>query len=176
MEQAISPGDFAVICTGTWATPLIERLEKLNSGHTAIWDHAVVCTRVRPDGTVMVAEAEPHGARETEWHYQGRPHLWSSGYVATSSLAGPAAARYTRAGSWGKDGVPYSFLDYAALAARRFHLPVPGLRSFIQTSYHMICSQLVDQAEQDVGVHLFRDGRWPGYVTPQDLGDLIAAG
>ncbi|MFF4603388.1 hypothetical protein ACFY12_11645 [Streptomyces sp. NPDC001339] len=71
-------------------------------------------------------------------------------------------------------GVPYSFLDYLAIAAHRFHVPVPGLRRYIASTRHMICSQLVDQCYLDAGVHLFADGRWPGYVTPMSLYQLLA--
>lgn len=73
-------------------------------------------------------------------------------------------------------GVPYSFLDYAAIAVHRFHLPVAGLRSYVASTRHQICSQLVDQCYEDVGVRLFADGRWPGYVTPVALYDLLAKG
>ena len=38
----------------------------------------------------------------------------------------------------------------------------------------MICSQLVDYCYLMAGVHLFNDGRWPGYVTPEDLANVIA--
>jgi hypothetical protein len=72
-------------------------------------------------------------------------------------------------------GVPYSFLDYAALAAHRFHLPVPGLESYIRSTGHEICSQLADAIAETGGWHLFDDGRWPGYVTPLDLYKLYLA-
>jgi hypothetical protein len=66
-------------------------------------------------------------------------------------------------------GTPYSVADYFALAAHRFHIPAPGLKHFVETSNHMICSQLADRAADVSGWHLFVDGRWPGYVTPGDL-------
>ncbi len=70
-------------------------------------------------------------------------------------------------------GVPYSGLDYLALAAHRFHIPTPHLKRYIESSGHMICSQLVDWVYSMVGVQLFDDGRWPGYVTPGDLDELL---
>lgn len=72
-------------------------------------------------------------------------------------------------------GVPYSFLDFAALAAHRFRFPVPGLRRFVASTQHQICSQLVDQVYQDAGVRLFDDGRWPGYISPADLFHLLGS-
>src|SRR5258708_29450415 len=65
-------------------------------------------------------------------------------------------------------GVGYSWADYMAIAAHRLHIPSPGLRDFIADSTHQICSQLIDTCYADAGVHLFADGRWPGYVTPAD--------
>ena len=66
-------------------------------------------------------------------------------------------------------GTPYSFLDYFAIAAHRFHLPVPGLRKYIESTRHLICSALVDECYNKAGVELFDDYRWDGYVTPADL-------
>jgi uncharacterized protein YycO len=66
-------------------------------------------------------------------------------------------------------GVPYSFLDYLAIALHRFHIPVPGLRRYIASTGHQICSQLADRAYLDAGQHLFDDGRWEGYVTPMAI-------
>lgn len=71
-------------------------------------------------------------------------------------------------------GTPYSFLDYLALGMHRFHIPTPGLKHYIMTSGHMICSQLVDRIYARAGVHLFKDGRWDGDVTPADLDNRLA--
>lgn len=72
------------------------------------------------------------------------------------------------------EGVPYSFLDYGALAAHRFHLPVPYLRRYIESTGHQICSQLADRAYLDAGQNLFDDGRWEGYVTPMAIANELA--
>lgn len=66
-------------------------------------------------------------------------------------------------------GVPYSLLDYAAIAALHLHLPSKWIRQRVQSSGHLICSQLVDAAYLNAGVHLFNDGRLPGDVAPADL-------
>ena len=67
------------------------------------------------------------------------------------------------------EGVPYSFLDYWALALHHFHVSDPALQRYIATSKHLICSQLVDYAYLDGGFEIFSDQRWAGYVTPGDL-------
>lgn len=158
------PGDFAVVQTGTKMTVPIEIAEFLSGGGFTEFDHAVICSRVLPDGTVMIVEAMPSGAKENPWHYEDRQHIWSTGRVETSPAAGAAALKYV--------GTPYGWLDYAAIAAHCWHLPIPGLKNYVAGTDTLICSQLVDAAEQDAGVHLFSN-RWPGYVRPSDLAVLI---
>lgn len=142
------------------------RLAKaLSRGGFTMFDHAVICSRVRRDGTVYIVEAMPNGARETVWHYDDHDYLWSTGVVKTSAKAGKAALAYV--------GAPNSWLDYAAISTHAMHLWVPGLRHYLASGKHLISSQLVDRAERDAGVHLFADRRWPGYVRPADLAELI---
>src|SRR5215469_10309390 len=81
------PGDFAVVDTGTRAPLLIQLVKKLSRGGFIMFDHAVICSRVR-GGTIYIVEAMPSGARETVWHYADHDHLWSTGHVKTSAKAG----------------------------------------------------------------------------------------
>jgi hypothetical protein len=171
-----NPGDFAVVNTGTRATPLIRVGEFLctlldDEPKISEWDHAVICSRV-VDGTVMIVEAQPGGAVEVPWHYETRPHQWSTGILAMPAAAGGAALVYAQPGPWGPHGVPYSALDYFAMVTHELHIPAPGLREYIGSENHMICSQLVDRAALDAGRDLF-PGDWPGYVKPSDLGFLL---
>lgn len=161
------PGDFAVIASHSAVGIGIDLMEFLASGLRATeFSHACICSRILPDGTVMIVEAMPRGAVEVPWHYQGTPHLWSTGLVKTSPAAGTAAMKYV---GWG-----YGWADYASLAAHTLHLPfAPDLDKRIERSHTLICSQLVDRAELDAGVHLFSDGRPPGYVRPDDLARLL---
>jgi hypothetical protein len=96
--------------------------------------------------------------------------VWSTGLLNVGLLTGGAIAiaaeRYI--------GTPYGFLDYAALAAHRLHLPVPGLNGFMGDTKSMICSQLVAQSYLDAGVNLF-PGDTPGDVTPGDLYQLLVS-
>lgn len=152
------PGDFAVVDTLTRTSRLIQLGEVLSGGGFTMFDHAVICSRVRRDGTVYIVEATPRGAEETVWHYDDHDHLWSTGIVKTSTRAGKAALAYL--------GTPYSWLDYAAIAARASHLWAPGLRHYVASTKHLVSGQLVDRAELDAGVHLLTDRRWPGWVRP----------
>lgn len=115
-------------------------------------------------------EAMPGGAilgKISNYPYESL--RWSTGLV---ELTPAQRVAIVRAG-WHARGIPYSFLDYLALAGHRFHMPLPRLRQYIADSGHMICSQLVDHLYARGGKHLFDDGRWPGYVTPASLNMLL---
>jgi uncharacterized protein YycO len=164
------PGAFAVVRTRGQLSGLIAVGEKLTDGFGQ-WTHAAVCTSVEPDGTAWIVEAEPDGARHVLFHYWDDPYLWSDSFPLTppqQQAVAEAALSYV--------GTPYSFADYFAIAAHKFHIPAPNLREYIADSHHMICSQLADKCYQDAGIQLFNDGRWNGYVTPGDLGNLITEG
>ncbi|PYC86618.1 hypothetical protein C7C46_05650 [Streptomyces tateyamensis] len=138
----------------------------LNGDGFADYEHAFLLVG---DGEVI--EAEPGGARQASLtEYTGRLIRWSTGRFELTNDQRAAVIAAAR----GYLKVPYSFLDYAALAAHRFRLPGSTLlRGYVADTRHQICSQLVDQCYQDAGIKLFDDGRWTGYVTPADLGRLL---
>jgi len=162
-------GDFAVVSAGGAVGPLISLGEFLDGSGFTQWDHAFVYV-----GAKQIVQTNPGGAREvqiTDWRAGRADALWSTGAI---ELTGSQRAAICAAAiGYAARNVHYSSLDYLALAAHRLHLPVPWLQHFIADTGHMICSQLVDQCYRDAGVQLFSDHRWPGYVTPADLGELI---
>lgn len=136
------------------------------------WKQAVTEHAGITDGLGRVFEAEVGGFREAPLsEYDGREITWSSGLF---SLDGATRYRILEICDSLK-GRKYSFLDYVALALHRFHIYVPGLKGYINSSRHLICSQAADLAYELAGVHLFDDGRWPGYVDPLDLRLLFEA-
>ncbi|AJC61021.1 MULTISPECIES: hypothetical protein [Streptomyces] len=159
------PGDIGLTQISGVTGRLIRFGQWINGDGFADYEHTFL---VLPGERLL--EAEPGGARIRPLsEYDGSDVL----YVCPEQLTEQqrericaAADRYV--------GVPYSFLDYLAIATHRLHVPVPGLRRYVASSRHMICSQLVDQCYQDADVHLFSDGRWPGYVTPMALYTLLA--
>lgn len=157
------PGDFAVVSVGGPVGRAIAVGEWLNGDGFGDFEHAFIYI-----GSGRVIQAEPGGAAEAAL----TPHaqiLWSSDVIPLTDPQRKAICDAAR----GYVGVPYSFADYAALAAHRLHIPAPGLRAYIGSSKSMICSQLVDQCYADAGVHLYTDSRWPGFVTPASLAGLI---
>lgn len=133
----------------------------LNGDGFADYEHAFVYV-----GGTMIVEAEPGGARRVPFHYNLARTAWLPCPERYGDAVADAAVDYV--------GTPYSFADYLALAARRLHIPVPGLREYIGESGHLICSALADRAAFQGGWHLFSDGRWYGDVTPGDLYELAS--
>jgi hypothetical protein len=113
----------------------------------------------------MLIEAMPGGAQIVSLdEYADRDVL----YVSPAGLTDADRQRICDAAR-AFEGTPYSFLDYGALAVHRLHLPYPGLKVFVESTKHQICSQLVDNAYRGAGIKLFSDDRWAGYVTPGSL-------
>lgn len=151
------PGDIGLVRIRGVEGRLIRLGQWLAGGSYADFEHAFVYL-----GGGQLVEAEPGGARVSALgEYRPETVVWlrcPDQYRAAVA----AAAR-------GMEGVPYSWLDYFAIAAHRFRLPIPGLRSYIKATGHEMCSQLADRAALDGGWHLYADGRWEGYVKPVDL-------
>lgn len=70
-----------------------------------------------------------------------------------------------------KIGTPYSVVDYGAIAvhALGWQWCADWAESYVKDDGHMICSQMCDWIQNQLGNHLFLDGRWEGFVTPMDL-------
>lgn len=128
-------------------------------------------------------EAQPGGAIEGHIsHYFGRPLLICDGPIlSTLEKADPFMNADTLAAYEQRlrngvvtearklIGVPYSALDYFALAALHLGLPNTWIRNRVEKSGHLICSELVDLSYKRAGIQLFQDDRMPGDVLPSDL-------
>lgn len=96
--------------------------------------------------------------------------LWSSGLIDLSGTQRLGIVDWAVA----HQDVGYSALDYLALDLHWLHIPAPGLRAYIKSTGHMICSWFTDASYLYGGaVHLFDDRRWEGYVKPGDLAGLL---
>lgn len=179
----LRPGDLMFTTISGLQGKLISLAEKVNDP-IVTWDEA---KKVQHVGIVTAAaggdllwplkarlvQAMPGGAEEIEL----TGDYWTSAFIyvrpnyrdlsggqmpTTQGRAAATAARHYI-------GVPYSFLDYAAIAAHHLHMPSAALRRYVSSTKHMICSQLADQAMSDAGFHVFDDGRIPQDVTPAAL-------
>jgi hypothetical protein len=170
----VQPGDFCCVPISGYVGVLISIGEWLDGSGFNDYDHAEIFIgepdMYGPYGYTI--GAYPGGAAKVALPVppEKLPHaLWSSNALELTTEARAAIV----ANAKNSIGVPYSSLDYFALVSHRLHIPAPGLKDYIASSHHMICSQLVDYIYMHSGVHLFTDNRWPGYVTPADLANLI---
>ena len=180
MTVTPEPGDYACVPVGGLAGPLISIGEWLNGSAFGRYDHAYVYVG-NPPGRPEArwgykVQAEPGGAQIRTLNSQADVDmgaLWSTGKITLTPAQRDAIVR----AAMSYIGTPYSFLDYFALAAHRLRLhPLDNiLKARIASTKTLICSQLVDRAFADAGVHLFA-GRWEGYCTPADLAALIPGG
>lgn len=165
MTATPRPGDFFLAPIPGDVGKLIRAGIWMNGEGMLKYQHAGILL----DGNQTI-EAMPGGAiigHISRW--KPEELRWSTGLIELTASQSLDIVHYARA----REGVPYSFLDYAAISAHRFGVPTPRLKKFIANSDHMICSQLVDWVYLQAGVHLFEDGRWPGYVTPGSLNKLL---
>lgn len=164
------PGDFILVHEGGQGGETIHVLQILYGAGFSDFEHVALFAG---DGHVIeMASGGIQIANASK--YANTPHRWSTGRIALTEAnrAGivGAARKYLAA------KVGYSWPDYAAMAAHHFDAKEQALKDYVASSGHMICSQLVDQCYADAGVHLFTDGRWPGYVSPGDLNELLDRG
>lgn len=169
---APQPGDYGLCSIDGPVGRLIELGQGMLGDGFRQWEHAFIVTEAENDthpGQVEAIAAFPGGAARV--HYPVDGPLYSSGHIP---LTDAQRADIVRAAEHYL-GTPYSAADYLAIAAHHWHLPGSVLlKDYVASSNHMICSQLVDRCYLDAGIHLFTDGRWPGYVVPLDLADLLA--
>lgn len=154
----MKPGDYGLTTIGG-VTGFFVNIGQALLNDSSRFTHAFI---VLDDGNVL--EAMPGGAQinPLSKHIK-KPVIYSSIDLTDAQRNSILmAARKLK-------GTPYSFIDYFALALHNFGLHPAWMKKRIGDSGHMICSQLVDEVYLRAGVHLFDDGRWPGFVTPGDL-------
>jgi hypothetical protein len=170
------PGDFCCVPVSGPVGVGITVGQWLDGDRFQFYDHAEIyvgkADAAGPFGYTVSTYPAGGGKRAlpcAAWELPGS--LWSSGLI---DLTG---AQRTGITAWAvqHQDVRYSFADYGALALHMMHVPAPGLREYIASTKHQICSQYVDTAYRLNGVQLFGDGRWPGYVKPGDLARMLQA-
>lgn len=142
----------------------------LNGDGFEDYEHAFVLYQRADDIAICtVIEAEAGGVRMTSLQeYEGRKVLWLPCPEPLSAAMITAAITYV--------GVPYSFTDYAAIAADTLGFSWKNkLKQYVETSHHVICSQLAAACADKAGWELVAN-EWSGYVTPGDLAKLAPKG
>lgn len=145
-------GDLWVVRTGGFVAAVIRFLTHSPVNHAGVY---------LPDG--MIGEAETSGFRIVPNHYSTLITV-PMDLTDAQRAAVPAAAKKLV-------GVPYNFIDIAALAISLItRTKTPRLiERRLSRPDRLICSQACDQLMLNIGVHLYQDGRLPGEVTPADI-------
>jgi len=117
------------------------------------------------DGNLI--QAEPGGAQIRPLSiYKPENIYWCDKiYARVPAAVRPRIAEEAK----GFEGVKYSFLDYDAIALHRLGLDTAWLERYIDSTGHMICSQLVNVSYIRGGHRIFPMTRWDGFVAPGDL-------
>lgn len=147
------PGDMCLVASPTLVGAAIRLGTRSRFNHVRL---VITAT----GGTV---EAQPEGA------VRGR--VRAGDLVVRPPLTSEQQARIPAVGA-SLTGIPYGFLDVAALGLAQFGVTLPSVTRRIERPDRLFCSQLYDYALFLAGVHLFDDGRVPQDVSPGDLGDL----
>jgi hypothetical protein len=169
-----APGDFCCVPISGDVGLAIETAQWLDGDKFQPYDHAEIFTgqadEAGPHGYTVSAYPDGRGRKPLPCPPARLPgSLWSSGIIILSDAERSAIT------GWATEHphVRYSFADYGALVLHAAHLNLPGLKGYIGSTGSLICSQFVDTAYLAAGVHLFDDGRWPGFVKPGDLAGLL---
>jgi hypothetical protein len=169
------PGDFCCVPISGDVGLAIEAGQWLAGDRFQPYDHAEVYIGgdshpAAPYGWTVSAYPDGQGLKPLPCPPGELPgSLWSAGLIVLTPGQRQAICAWAAA----HEDIAYSFADYGALVLHTLRIPVPGLREFIASTGHMICSQYVDASYTACGVPLFTDGRWPGYVKPGDLAGLL---
>lgn len=155
----MQPGDFGLVSIKGGVGFLIRVGQFLNGDGFRDYEHAFIYV-----GDGKIVEAEPGGALISDLsEYDGRPIMWSTGLISVPDWQRTDLAEDAKK----FEGVPYSFLDYLAIALYRLGIKHPGVAKRVKDSKHYICSQLVAQIYADNGIPLTE---YPPYlVTPGKL-------
>jgi uncharacterized protein YycO len=157
MVKQPKPGDFGLTKIGGILGFFVSLGQHL-AGDSSKYTHAFIVL----DNEYIIA-AQPGGARLDKLIDYKNKAIYSNLDLTPQQRS--AIVDHAR----GCEGIPYSYLDYLAIALARFGIKPKWLKKFIANKGHMICSQMVDEAYRKAGIHLFKDDRLPQEVTPGDL-------
>jgi len=155
---------------------LIRVMQWLNgsSWHDSEFEHSFLLTDVNAIGRMWGFEAQPGGAHffDVKEKYGNEEIVW----IRPTNLSAQQQLDLVKQADILK-GTPYSFLEYGALLTHRLHLPLPGVKKYVNSTRHLICSQIIAELYRRISIELF-GGEWPGYVTPANYytvyGDTLA--
>lgn len=144
MNDNPAPGDFGLVSIPGGVGWLIRVGQWLNGNGFKNYEHAFIVL-----DQYSILEAMPGGAKVSAISKYDRSNVRYSTVSLTDDQRTSIVAQARKL-----QGVPYSFLDYFAIAAKRFNLKLPWLDARVKSSKHMICSQIVAKLYDDNGSQL----------------------
>lgn len=141
--------------TGFWA-PIIQVITNSHYNHAVVAINETECVSAEPGGAII---------RPISYYNTNNSIVWSHLDLHNKHQLVANKARALV-------GTPYSWVDfvYAGLGAvLKEHTP-QWIANRAANPHALICSQLCDLALQAGGIHLFKDERPPGGVTPGTFG------
>jgi len=162
MKRQLKPGDFGLTRIKGWTGIWVSLGQWLN-GDASKYTHAFVVVDEN-----YIIEAQPGGAVLTPLaDYLERTDVVYSNFSLTQVERDRIVKRAQEL-----EGVPYSFLDYVAIALVRLGIKADRVVDRVVSSGHLICSQLVTEVYESAGVYIF-DNTPPWLVTPGDLANRL---
>lgn len=152
-------GDFGLVSIKGGVGFLIRVGQFLNGDGFRDYEHAFIYV-----GDGKIVEAEPGGALISDLaEYDGRSIIWSTDLIPLTDEQRALIVQSALA----QEGTPYSFLDYLAIALYRLGIKHPGVAKRVESSKHLICSQLVALDYEHAGIPV--TDLPPYLVTPGKL-------
>ena len=153
------PGDFGLVSIKGGVGFLIRVGQFLIGDGFRDYEHAFIYV-----GDGKIVEAEPGGALISDLaEYDGRSIIWSTDLIPLTDEQRALIVQSALA----QEGTPYSFLDYLAIALYRLGIKHPGVAKRVESSKHLICSQLVALDYEHAGIPV--TDLPPYLVTPGKL-------
>lgn len=115
-----------------------------------------------------VIEAEPGGARIMPLSYYTETSRVRETWYSDLNLTDTQVDNTIIAARLLKD-IPYNWVTYWALAAKRFGISTPHIDDLIKNKGYQMCTQLIDWSLHLGGVELYDNGKLPQNVIPSDL-------
>lgn len=153
-------GQFGVVRTPGFAAWVIRLFTRSQVNHAYIYITENMIVEAKPTGAVMSRASIYDGAEKAESNWWFLPGEASDIRRAAERLV----------------GTPYGFLDIVCIGLMLLGLRWGWLINRAQSQKRLICSQLVDRAYRNAGIHLYHDNRPDGLVTPGDLLMYLARG
>lgn len=157
----VRTGQIAIVSTSGWVGRLVQRATGSAYNHSVVAISNTHCVSAEPGGAVIRPIS----------YYRSDGVVWSRFDLTRDQR--------DRVSTWAFEhvGVEYDYAGFVAIGATKLLGPFAPrwLLRYVATHDRLICSYLCDLALQAADIHLFRDHRPEGAVTPGSFGKVFVA-